>query len=1018
MWTFVFLFILGTKICQAAAEGNSTQMLYAHMTIDESVLKFMPNSSEFHFTDLSIEEFTITTECRNETNNKNCNCMEGYTWSEQVANSQSCSNKTFCTFPMNSSYTCVSITSVSIMGSITVDGSQYSDCLTDKASPAYMNCYNKLFVPMKTQFSFLRGFETLKIIQFRVGSIIVDFQITIANSINSSSLIDKSQELAKNLSASLSLQTTGVVVITVPSNSVKYNESAEITCTSENDLKVLPLWSLKRADQEIKITDGSNAHLTTVSNLSRVHLDSVDENWEGEYRCSFVQMSGNTTIYNNANKTMDVCLLPNIEASSDMAFPLCIQTSNVFQVNVNCQIKKSTENYTVTWPDGFIVGTTDYSNDVQTYKAQTVINCNEAVAKNVTNVTCTFKNECNQTQSQIFSINPIKATDSYCKAEGDWGNTKTGYTVQLKCRNQAGSRQRTCIKRDNKGVWEKEQNSCVPLLLKNVLDSAKIAGTGLGELQENVGNVFSGLQNVTATENINSPASINTSIQVFQTLTGILHNKTIENDTTINNMLNSSSNLLNNTNKDSWVTTTLGDSSKSLAENYLLSVELLVAKANITKNIIKPKLEVSTCISTECNTTVLNANVTLGSSDSGTVKTTGFQNISGYLPSKINDSDPNSIVVSATKEDATNIEIKINFPLINPRPRNVELVCVSWNNITSEWSKDGCTWGGASNEGQCICYHLSSFSILMSKRPLDVPGLTLMTYVGLSISVVSLFFCLIIEMIVWSDVVKTNTLYLRHTAHVNISLCLLVANCCFLGSSEPKNIAEIWCETFAVVKHFCYLAMFFWMLCLSTTLLHQSVFLFHKVSKKSYMRFSIIVGYVCPLLIVFITFLATKASGGSYFSKDTCWLVYGGLLKGTIFTFVIPVGIIVFVNTFSMLVVIMKLLDHHKSAETSAEKEKAAAKIVLRSVIFLTPIFGVTWGFGFAVLAMDLTEGIQALAVNYIFNLLNAFQGFFILLTTCVADQRTRESLLTRLKIKAPASVSDSTTKVDTTWKK
>uniref|UniRef100_A0A3P8NIA8 G-protein coupled receptors family 2 profile 2 domain-containing protein n=1 Tax=Astatotilapia calliptera TaxID=8154 RepID=A0A3P8NIA8_ASTCA len=250
----------------------------------------------------------------------------------------------------------------------------------------------------------------------------------------------------------------------------------------------------------------------------------------------------------------------------------------------------------------------------------------------------------------------------------------------------------------------------------------------------------------------------------------------------------------------------------------------------------------------------------------------------------------------------------------------------------------------------------------------------IITYAGLSASVVSLVISLLIELIVWSKVVKTNTLHLRHTAHVNISLCLLVADCCFLASSQPEIISEIWCRIAALLKHFCYLAMFFWMLSLSTMLLHQAVFLFHKVGKKTYLRFSLILGYVCPFLIVFITFLTNNGGApGTYFSLETCWLVYSGLLKGTIYTFILPVGIIVFINLFAMIVVIMKLLDH-RSREKSHEKEIQAAKTVLRSVILLTPIFGLPWIFGFATFIMDLTAGAVTLAVNYAFVVLNAFQ--------------------------------------------
>uniref|UniRef100_A0A8C9ZLT6 Adhesion G protein-coupled receptor F5 n=1 Tax=Sander lucioperca TaxID=283035 RepID=A0A8C9ZLT6_SANLU len=430
-----------------------------------------------------------------------------------------------------------------------------------------------------------------------------------------------------------------------------------------------------------------------------------------------------------------------------------------------------------------------------------------------------------------------------------------------------------------------------------------------------------------------------------------------------NNFLESSSNLLEKSLKESW--TKAGQSNSSLAESYLSSVEQLIQKANITQGKDKKNIEVeaSDCTQgSQCSNMVFNVTIELDSQHPGSVKTAGFQELQNYLPEK-GDFEPNSIVVSTTMTTSESkllesVNVKINFQLLKPRPRDVQIKCVSWDNTTRSWSEKGCEWLGSSKEGSCTCTHLSTFAILMSRYPVNITGLEEVTYVGLSVSVVSLIFSMAIELTVWSAVVKTISSYLRHTAHIHIALCLLIADCCFLASSNPKDLPEMWCKVFVVLKHFCYLSMFFWMLCLSSI-------------------FFLFLGYVCPLLIVVITFLCYNTGAKDvYFSSDTCWLRYSGLLKGSIHTFVIPVGIIVFFNVFSMIVVIMKLLDHPINTDKSNENdnEKKAAKTAMRSVILLTPIFGVTWIFGFAVMLIDLTAGTVAFAVNYIFTLLNAFQ--------------------------------------------
>uniref|UniRef100_A0A3P9H258 Adhesion G protein-coupled receptor F3b n=1 Tax=Oryzias latipes TaxID=8090 RepID=A0A3P9H258_ORYLA len=403
---------------------------------------------------------------------------------------------------------------------------------------------------------------------------------------------------------------------------------------------------------------------------------------------------------------------------------------------------------------------------------------------------------------------------------------------------------------------------------------------------------------------------------------------------------------------------------------------------------VQKNLVVKNCNNNVCDG-LFNNSVSLHANVNGDIKTVAFKNLQDYLPPNDTNHIINSLVVSTAADVTGEVMIIINFDLQKQRPRDTELICVYWDNYTHAWSEEGCAWKGPSAEGQCVCNHLSSFAVLMSKTPLRVPALGILTTVGLSISIMSLIINLAIEMIVWQQVVKTNTLYLRHAAQVNISVCLLVADICFLASSKPDDAesngqTSVWCRIFAVLKHFFYLAMFFWMLALSSTLLHQAVFLFHKVSKKTYLRFSILLGYVCPLLIVFITFLANNAGEeGSYFLSDTCWLVYNGLLKGSIFTFIIPVGVIVFFNTFSMLVVIMKLLEHHKNDDTQIDKEKAAAKTVIRSVVLLTPIFGLTWAFGLMIMILDLTSGDQVLEENYDFIDINTFLKLSRVLLIC-----------------------------------
>lgn len=450
----------------------------------------------------------------------------------------------------------------------------------------------------------------------------------------------------------------------------------------------------------------------------------------------------------------------------------------------------------------------------------------------------------------------------------------------------------------------------------------------------------------------------------------------------------SSSNLLEDSLENSW-TSTSDQGNQSLAETYLQSVEHLIQQSSITGSLKKKNVEMveQNCSrDLQCSNTVFNVTVRLQGGECGTLKSAGFQQLQGYLPNNDTQFKPNSIVVSAASEEeqSDSVSVKIHFPLLKPRPRNVELQCVSWDNNSRSWSPRGCQWAGPSSEGHCTCRHFSSFAILMSRYPLDLPCISQITFVGLSVSVASLIVSLAIELALWRTVIKTKTSHLRHTAHTNISLCLLVADCCFLASSKPSDLSPSSCLALVVLKHFCYLSMFFWMLCLSATLLHQTIFLFHTVSKAVYLRFSMSLGYGCPLLIVLVTIgVSDGFTEGKYFSRETCWLTYSGLMSGSIYAFVIPAWTIIFVNVFAMLVVIMKLLDQPACVATSSSsREKRAVLTTMRSVVLLTPVFGLTWILGFAVMLVDLTSGALAYVVHYAFTLLNVFQVWGHLIST------------------------------------
>ncbi|KAL6477662.1 hypothetical protein MHYP_G00134970 [Metynnis hypsauchen] len=149
-------------------------------------------------------------------------------------------------------------------------------------------------------------------------------------------------------------------------------------------------------------------------------------------------------------------------------------------------------------------------------------------------------------------------------------------------------------------------------------------------------------------------------------------------------------------------------------------------------------------------------------------------------------------------------------------------------------------------------------------------------------------------------------------------------------------------------------------------------------------------------VIVIVTFITyDNGSPGSYYSGETCWLIYEAALKGSIHAFLFPVFIIVFVNMFTMVVVISRILKPTLS-EGSSHDEKEVARSIVKTIVLLTPTLGITWILGLFVLMLDLTTKPYAQIVNYAFTFFNSFQGFFILLTGCFGEKKIRDALLKR----------------------
>ncbi|XP_016041383.1 adhesion G-protein coupled receptor F1 isoform X2 [Erinaceus europaeus] len=329
----------------------------------------------------------------------------------------------------------------------------------------------------------------------------------------------------------------------------------------------------------------------------------------------------------------------------------------------------------------------------------------------------------------------------------------------------------------------------------------------------------------------------------------------------------------------------------------------------------------------------------------------------------------NGPVISTVIQNYSINEIFLSFSKMESnlnQPR-----CVFWDFSHLQWNDEGCHLVNETQDAvTCRCTHLTSFSILMSPSvpPAIIPVVTWITLVGLGISITSLVLCLVIEALFWKHVRSNQTSYTRHVCMVNIALCLLIADIWFIVAATVDTTVSPASVCIAAVffTHFFYLSLFFWMLTLGFLLSYRIVLVFHRVTTSLMMAVGFCLGYGCPLIICVVTIAVTQPTNG-YKRTDVCWLNWSEESK-PLLAFSVPALTIVAVNLTVILLVLMKLW-RPAIGERLAKDDRVTVTRMGKSLLILTPLLGLTWGFGIGTMVDSQNQ-----AWHIIFAFLNAFQ--------------------------------------------
>uniref|UniRef100_UPI0037E8AD3C adhesion G-protein coupled receptor G6 isoform X2 n=1 Tax=Semicossyphus pulcher TaxID=241346 RepID=UPI0037E8AD3C len=329
-------------------------------------------------------------------------------------------------------------------------------------------------------------------------------------------------------------------------------------------------------------------------------------------------------------------------------------------------------------------------------------------------------------------------------------------------------------------------------------------------------------------------------------------------------------------------------------------------------------------------------------------------------------------------------------PSLNP-------VCMFWdfsmNNGAGGWNGEGCRVSkeSTSNKTVCLCDHLTHFGILM-----DISGasphidprsnkiLTFITYIGCGISAIFSAATLL-------TYIAFEKLRRDYPSKIlmNLSTSLLFLNMVFLLDGWLASLETDWlCLSVAVFLHYFLLTSFTWMGLESIHMYIALVKVFNTYIRRYILKFCI-VGWGLPAVLVGIVVAVDKNSYGlqeygrgdaGEGSSEFCWIQNSAVF----YTTCVGYFCLVFLLNVAMFVVVMLQICGRNGKRSNRTLREEVLRN-LRSVVSLTFLLGMTWGFAL------FAWGPVNLAFMYLFSIFNSLQGLFIFIFHCALKENVQK---------------------------
>ncbi|XP_043767118.1 adhesion G protein-coupled receptor E2-like [Cervus elaphus] len=343
-------------------------------------------------------------------------------------------------------------------------------------------------------------------------------------------------------------------------------------------------------------------------------------------------------------------------------------------------------------------------------------------------------------------------------------------------------------------------------------------------------------------------------------------------------------------------------------------------------------------------------------------------------------SDVISVFISNSNTQNLSSPVKFVFKHSRTPETKGKVHCVFWEqgqNGSGHWATRGCrTMDSRDDSTTCQCTHFSSFAVLMAyyNEQEEDPTLTVITYVGLSLSLLCLLLAAL-TFLLCKAIQNTST-----SLHLQLSLCLFLAHLLFLTAID-RTESKVLCTIIAGALHYLYLASFTWMLLegLQLFLTARNLTVVNYSSVNRFMKkFTFPVGYGVPAVIVAIS---SASRPHLYGTPKRCWL---STEKGFVWTFLGPVCTIFSINLVFFLITFWIVKKKLSSLNSDVSTLRKTRMLTFKATAQLF-ILGCTWCLGI------LQVGPAPQVMAYLFTIINSLQGFFIFLVYCLLSQQVQE---------------------------